>query len=584
MEMNGVIGTGVLKECCICFSESEILFIKNDDIDFEVLSITNIKKSMFKNNIVPGDLLIGSSCSVHFMCVNCLQTMLTSYENHPINNTNCVIRCPYPFDECKNSQGFNYIIEEKHIAEILSEADYFEFARFSHQFRFPGYEVINCVGTKFDYIEHMTVNCTAELLVSIEDIKHTPKGELLVQCDQNIECMKTFCYYCRDVVLFSKRCDACIFSEENQNPNAYNRYFNKPNIVLENVTPLDVEDEFNINVLTFPEDVLLRNSEITVELAVTQLRDAIRNIDYYMICCICKTPMFKTEKCNGLSHHKIERCYVCGRIGEKHVGLANHWNTSGIGGCYRFMHDLYVSNRLRTYKCKEDECYGHEIGECTVVEHKDGLLQYHNDRVRSILLHAVQSLLPSIRFEVLDELYNEFFETKYEELLPYKQTFLLLQRRPLRGFDYSEEIIYEQLGLESPEALIGTNKRVTIDIQINNNHISKGKIKTSPFETVSAWRRNNAITMQSLPDIRPTTPFTSTFPNTLLALPSITPYNLGYTEIINVYTNTHLNDNYDSDSDSDSDNADINDNQDTIETDNIENDSDLEDIITLTID
>ena len=369
-----------------------------------------------------------------------------------------------------------------------------EYTTYTNQYLFPGFEIVSCIGKKFDFISQSFKECSAELLVSIDSIKNTPKGQLIVNCDQNEECLKSFCYHCKEVTYLSSKCETCTFVHENQNPEAYNRYFNKTKTNDDlTLKATDDEDTFDTNRIEFPDDFLLKNKDITFDIVIEQLIEVMENPYSYMICCICKTPMYKTEKCNALSHHKIERCYGCGRIGDKYIGLGDHWNSTGVGGCPRFMYDSYIIYRLKLFICKENECYNHDMGECHVDDHQDGITQYHEERIKSIILHSIQSLLPSIRYLVYDNLFEKFRDTPFLRFLPYKQTLKLLEKHPMRTCDYTEEIMYEQLGIERPEVSIGDDKsKVLEDLQPSKQIYSAYSPYSNYNNTlgISAWRQN----------------------------------------------------------------------------------------------
>lgn len=487
--------TKILKECCICFVDDEVLFVNKDDsnIDFEILSVLNIKKELFDNSIVPDNILLESSCKKHYICVQCIKRIVTDYESHPINSENSVIFCPNPFEECVNEIGFRYIIEDRCLEQLLNTEEYREYINYKNQYLFPGFELVKCVGKKFNYTTQSFKECCAEILVPIDDIKKTPKGQMIVNCDQNEECLKSFCYHCKEVVYLTQKCETCTLFNENQNPEAYNRYFNKNKINEdENLKATDDEDTFDSGRIEFPDNFLLKNKEITAEMAIEQLYEIIESHFSYMICCICKTPMYKTEKCNALSHHKIERCYACGRIGDKYIGLGDHWSSTGIGGCPRFMYDSFITYRLKLFLCRENECYNHDLGECHLDEHQDGIKQYNEVRIKSIVLYAIQSLLPDIRYVVYDSLVSKFQNTEFQDYLPYKQTLFLLEKYPSRTCDYSEEIIYEQLGIPHPTISIGNDKTVVLDLQPSQTYSiysSNSSTIYSPLG-ISAWRQN----------------------------------------------------------------------------------------------
>jgi hypothetical protein len=173
-----------------------------------------------------------------------------------------------------------------------------------------------------------------------------------------------------------------------------------------------------------------------------------------MICPICKISLYKTEKCNGLSHHNIERCYACGRIGYKIKGLGEHWSYNGYNGCYRFDTDTYVRENLENYKCLDSVCSNHDIGDCSDPTHQQGIEEMFKSRKKAYIYHGLMSLLTSIRYDVYDELYDKFKNDKeLMDLLPYKQTLKILEIKKERIKDYTEDIVYEYLKLKHPKEI-----------------------------------------------------------------------------------------------------------------------------------
>jgi hypothetical protein len=210
----------------------------------------------------------------------------------------------------------------------------------------------------------------------------------------------------------------------------------------------------NNNNLNYEESsYLYKNNEITKDEAVEQLLLLLSDINHYMICSICKNSLYKTEKCNALSHHNLERCYACGRIGFQVKGLGDHWNASGIAGCYRFDHDSFIRNYVDDYSCNELSCSNHEKGDCCIPEHQKGIATLELIRKKSCVYHALKSLLPELRFDVYDTLYNYLKcnnDLQKLDLLPFKQTLVIIASIKNRSRDYSERVVYKQLNCEYP--------------------------------------------------------------------------------------------------------------------------------------
>lgn len=397
----------------------------------KIITFDHIEKDWFSDNILPDSLILPFPCGEHEICMSCLRHRLTDYSNHPINHEHSHMYCEYPFDICS---GY---LKHEHVKKVLDEDEYINYYTHATKYEFPGFTKIICPGKKWstftgisDISQFTREECKSTILVDINRIKDAEIGDLIIHCE-NLSCYGNFCYHCKEnVSFFQESCIDCQVRNENTNPMAFNYYFNT--------------DKSDGNEL-----VLYRNYQITFEIATTQLRDLISDINSFYICPICKIPMTKTEKCNGISHHDIERCFVCGRIGQAIRGLGNHWSSTGIGGCYRFFSDSYTE--AFQYNCVENLCHNHEIGECKEEEHQFALTQLEMDRKRAFVLHAINSLLPDLRFKVLDYLYDYYIQSDENNALfnifylPEKSTLELIVKYPERYNDYSEKIVLEQI-------------------------------------------------------------------------------------------------------------------------------------------
>jgi hypothetical protein len=322
------------------------------------------------------------------------------------------------------------------------------YINYAEQFVFPGFTRIKC--PQLVYSEEIgSVKCNADILVENEAIRNRQIGDVVVECTQNPLCMKRFCYNCKSIVgFYNTMCMDCKRFYENENPNIFNYYFNK------NIDE-QLSCSINENVLeakSFEEsDYLYLNREITVEIAASQITKLINDVHSVMICPICKISLYKTEKCNGLSHHCVERCYACCRMGSKITGLGEHWSSSGVGGCFRFDYDTFVKQHAPLYKCNDAVCTNHDRGDCWIPEHQEGITQLSVLRKKAYVYHMLKSLLPSILHEVYDKLTrdNAGIPT-FLEYLPNKQTFVLTASYKKRNRDYLEDIVYSQLQCPHP--------------------------------------------------------------------------------------------------------------------------------------
>jgi hypothetical protein len=200
------------------------------------------------------------------------------------------------------------------------------------------------------------------------------------------------------------------------------------------------------------------NKEITIEIATKQILSTMKNIQNQIICGICKISLYKTEKCNGLSHHNLERCYSCSRIGYPIRGLDDHWSLGGVDGCFRFDNDSFVKNYIPEYICNDSVCSNHEKGDCMINEHQIGIEKLNIVRKSAYVYHMLKSLLCDIKFQVYDQLYNICKDDpELLDFLPYKQTLILLNKFRKQYRSYCEDIVYKQLHCKNVNEIF-TNK------------------------------------------------------------------------------------------------------------------------------
>ena len=287
----------------------------------------------------------------------------------------------------------------------------------------------------------------AKVLVENNLIKSVSVGDLIVECSQNEKCLKKFCFSCKQLIhYYQQNCYECKTSYENENPNLYNYYFNKDG--GNNIKWGSDDNEYDID----ETEYLYLNKEITVEISIKQILSTMTSIQNQIICSICKISLYKTEKCNGLSHHNLERCYSCSRIGYAIRGLDDHWSIGGVGGCFRFDNDSAVKKYVPEYLCDDSICSNHEIGDCMINEHQIGIQKLNMLRKRAYVYHMLKSLLSDIKFQVYDKLYDICKnDSVLLDFLPYKQTLILLNKFKKPGF-------YVDVGCHHP-------------LRINNCHL-----------------------------------------------------------------------------------------------------------------
>jgi hypothetical protein len=430
------------KSCCVCFNNLPII-VKNET----ETSLADLSPEMFICNYIPDDILLKCPCNIHYLCVNCIRRIIHNYENHPINHQNSHFACPYPFKNCITPIGFPFVFEHSLIQNICrTESEWINYSSYASQYAFPGYYIFKC-----PMIYPEDIRCNADILIENDTIKNAVHGELIVECSQNAMCLKRFCYHCHKIISMynGDMCYDCKYCYENENPNVLNYYFNK----------LPTRDLLNFE----EHEYLYFNREITLEIAVSQISNTIHNVNTYMICPICQISIYKTEKCNGISHHGLERCYACGRVGFKVKGLGQHWQSSGIGGCFRFDHEDFVKNYVPSFLCTEYSCANHDRGDCNQPEHQNGIRALGKIRKISYVYHMFKSLNPSLRYQVFDSLFTQYnCVPTFMEYLPYKQSLVLLEKYKPHLRDFSEDILYSQLQCTNPKHLKFFNNKSII--------------------------------------------------------------------------------------------------------------------------
>ncbi len=452
------------KTCCVCCIDKPIVGITNGEWGRDA-QLVDIYPCQFEDDILPDGIMFLSSCGKHYVCIDCLRTIINNYENHPINANNSHLTCPSPFEECVTSIGFQNVFDHNQIQKICrTTQEWDNYISYAQQYAFPGFTLIYCpFNLSLRASDYTFPICNTPILIESEEIRVRPIGELIVECSQNEACLKRFCYYCRKTISYHEdKCNECKLRHENENPNVLNYYFNKSSEPIAKVTEELTSDTDSIRERSFTSgtevqlqyeetDYLYFNKEITVPFAVEYISNTIRSHHTHMICSVCKISLYKTEKCNGLSHHGIERCYACGRIGLKVRGLGSHWNADGVSGCFRFDSESFVRNFIPNYHCQDSICSNHDKGDCQDPLHQPGIQRFEHVRKKAYVYHALKSLLPSVRYQVYDTLFNTNIDNNnFLEFLPYKQTLVLLDEFKERLRDYYEDIVYKQLNCHHP--------------------------------------------------------------------------------------------------------------------------------------
>lgn len=352
----------MIGECMMCCMDFPCEIIEND-----VANIYDI------NEIKSGYLVI--SCCLkkdHLLCRECMRRLALSYDTHMINGTNSHMFCPY-MDGCTNESGIRNFFDHSLIRKFLSPQEFEIFLEYAERFAYPGYEAVKCK------------DCKVPNIIPHNEIRDADDFGLIIRCSQNPVCFSIYCYICEeDLSDYDIFCKKCKDKSENTNPSSFNKYFYKPL-------------EYRSNSLSERENYFFRNKELTNEIIIGQLKEIVT--EPYVRCPVCLIKIYKTEQCNSVEHCGVEFCYVCNR---KTPGkLHDHWSELGNNGCFRFDSSQLIRCTLKKYKCSEGYCFGHDIGDCKVESHQEGVREMRDFRTYNLIYHMLKSLLWYKRDEVI---------------------------------------------------------------------------------------------------------------------------------------------------------------------------------------
>jgi hypothetical protein len=395
-------------ECCVCMRSDLDDLVMVVDYDLPVNNNTGVHPIVTlpdcSSNALFNGTIFYANCRKHGVCYSCLKRIALNFDNHPINHKQPFISCPYPFgDGCIADTGVPYYFSHSDIKKVLSDDEYQQYYNHAERFQFPGYEIVKCPRPVLVNNDAQIAECGAWILVPYELIQSTPRGHLVIECDQNLNCQRRSCYHCRGNVRrgflnflnndngfigridTNGQCDTCLTSTENTNENAFNKYFYNCNKKLKDGKP-----------------IFFKNNELTLDIVLQQLEEIADSDKMYSRCFECLTVIYKTEQCNTITHCGIERCYACGRSGSYEVDLGDHWDVTGIKGCPRFDHSTFWNEWGNcNFKCRESQCYNDDIGPCTVPDHTSGITEMIKLRKRAHIYHAIKSLIPSLQAQVI---------------------------------------------------------------------------------------------------------------------------------------------------------------------------------------
>lgn len=406
-------------ECCVCMmTDLDGLIILVDD-EYPTQS-NGLPPIATLSDCDPDINLTGTifycPCREHAVCCKCLRNIAMNFDNHPIGSKQSFISCPYPFGEgCESFNGLPYYFSHTDIQKVLTVDEYQMYMNHSERFQFPGYEIVKCprpvlLNRGGGDLDNQISMCGAWILVPHSIVKSVKPGNLILECDQNRDCLRRSCYHCHSIVrrtlqplfqvndddgLFGRvytsgECDTCLTSTENSNPQSFNKYFYNPDKTAKDGKPL-----------------FFRNEELTPQIVLTQLEEIASNENMNTRCFECLTVIYKTEQCNAITHCGIERCYACGRCSNPDIDLGDHWDSVGLKGCPRFDHSNFW-NEIGDckFECYEGQCYSDAIGLCNIEAHQRGVKNMITKRKRAHIYHAIKSLLPSQREYILSEAYK----------------------------------------------------------------------------------------------------------------------------------------------------------------------------------
>ena len=408
-------------ECCICCEEKPAMV----NVDYEYLMLCDVTEDQ-----VPDNRTFYGPCGAHPYCKECLKKIVTNYDNHPINRNYPLVRCMNPGDDCKNTiSDLPYYFQHNSLKKILSEEEFEEYMYRADKYRFPGYEVVKCPGTIYIARMRRTYICNNDIMVPLDDIETRMPGKLIISCNQTISCFYRFCYHCKTrVPSYVDVCKKCVSLTENTNPDIENRYFCRVGKVKGDRKP-----------------VFYLNKELTKEIVMNHLKEIVEMDRIYVKCFECSVYLYKTEQCNGLDHCGYQMCNVCGRCSTNGKELQDHWSNVGNSGCPRFDYASYWNEMVRCeFRCSENRCYNHEKGDCKKKTHQKGIRKMRTEIKKSMIYHAIKSLLPELREQVVGEM-KQMNDKKINYYLPSDDILYVLNNvKSLEVYTtYSEKLVLE---------------------------------------------------------------------------------------------------------------------------------------------
>ncbi|AJF98237.1 hypothetical protein TW95_gp1503 [Pandoravirus inopinatum] len=369
------------------------------------------------------DVILVNPCrnADHAVCVGCMRTVLLNRGRPPVSVTRAAVGC-VSLDGESRCAATAY--PEAHpFALVLDGDEALNLAGLYDRHRFPGMEVIPCPlhvvidrpvpagrrrGPRVEVIP-----CGAECIVEHDHVARAVRGHLAIACTQNPRCAGTFCYHCRSrLPAGATRCGRCTHVAEHDNPEGINRYFYRPGLMA----PAGSGDKTGASVAEHighqvgnasgngADAHLLRNREITKEVAVDQIERMLAMDRVAQPCYRCGVPLLKSTECNALSHCGVQKCYMCGRnaLAGGHLE-PEHWDAHGSTGCPRYDHHAYWRTMKDPFVCAEGRCYS-DVKECKVAAHRAGIEAMHAERRVWHAWGMLRSLAAPLRERVISKL------------------------------------------------------------------------------------------------------------------------------------------------------------------------------------
>nr|UDO47818.1 hypothetical protein [Pandoravirus massiliensis] len=384
-------------ECSICMrDDGHILW---DTASERPATLRDLWVDPGRSALVPPGTRLGDDAIVvnpcrnvdHAVCVGCMRAVLLNAGRPPVGLDRAAVGCVSLDGESRcaaTSYGEACVFDA-----VLDASEAAHLATLYERHRFPGMEVVTCPlhivvdrpaqssrrrGPRVDVLP-----CGAECMVEHASASNAARGHLVVACTQNPQCGGSSCYHCRSrLPAGATRCGRCVRVSERDNPDGINRYFCRPALVASATK----DDAAGAQPPWLAggggaDAHLLRNREITEEVAVDQIERVLSMDRVAQPCYRCGVPLLKSTECNGLSHCGVQKCYMCGRnaLAGGHLE-SDHWDADGATGCPRYDHHAYW-RRMKSapFVCSEGRCYN-DTSECTVPAHRAGIEAMHAER------------------------------------------------------------------------------------------------------------------------------------------------------------------------------------------------------------